>query len=334
MPTMADVAARAGVSVATVSRVLSGKTAVVSGPVRQRVLDAAEELQYHPNNLARNMRWGTSRIFGLVISDVANPFFTAVARGVEDVAHRNGYYLVLANTDEDADREAATLAVMTAERAAGLIIATTNQNGDLIRRTIANGSAVVAVDRRVRGLSTDTVAVDNDGAAHEAVSHLIHLGHRRIAIIGGPRDADSASERLRGYERAHRDARLPIDPDLVIEGNFRERGGLDATRRLMTLPQPPTGIFAVNNLTTIGVLRALGERGSRIPADVSVVGFDDMPTAELLSPPLTTVRQPTYRIGVEAARLLVRRIEDPQAPIQELQLTADLIVRGSTGPPA
>jgi LacI family transcriptional regulator len=331
MPTMADVAARAGVSVATVSRALSGEGRLVSAPVMERVQQAARDLGYHPNNLARNMRSGTSRIFGLVISDVGNPFFTAVARGAEDVAHRHGYSLVLSNTDENPEREATSLGVMTAERAAGIIVATTNENGEVLRRSIAMGTAIVAIDRRIRGLPTDSVAVDNEGAAHEAVTHLIRLGHSRIAIIGGPRDAHTARERLRGYERAHREARLDVDPALVTEGTFRETAGLAHTRQLLALPDPPTAIFSVNNLTTIGVLRGLREAGRRIPQDVSIVGFDDIPTAELLDPPLTVVRQPTYRMGVQAAELLIRRIREPEAPVQEVLLTGSLVIRGSTG---
>jgi LacI family transcriptional regulator len=331
MPTMADVAARAGVSVATVSRALSGNGRLVSPAVMERVRTAAEELAYHPNNLARNMRAGTSRIFGLVISDVSNPFFTAVARGAEDVAQRHGYSLVLSNTDEDPAREAASLAVMRAERAAGIIIATTNENGDVLRRSLAAGTALVAIDRRIMGMPTDSVAVDNESAAHGAVTHLVRLGHRRIAIVGGPSDADTARERLRGYDRAFREARIPGAPELVKEGNFREAAGLILTRELLDLDDPPTAIFSVNNLTTIGVLRALRERHMRIPEDVSVVGFDDIPAAELLDPPLTVVQQPTYRMGAQAAELLIRRIREPEAPVQEVLLSASLVIRGSTG---
>jgi LacI family transcriptional regulator len=332
MPTMADVAAKAGVSVATVSRALSGEGRLVSAPVMERVQQAAEELGYHPNHLARNMRSGTSRIFGLVISDVSNPFFTAVARGAEDVAQAHGYSLVLSNTDENPEREAATLGVMTAERAAGIIIATTNENGEALRRSVAMGTAIVAIDRRIHGLPTDSVAVDNESGAHEAVHHLITLGHRRIAIVGGPSDAHTARERLRGYERAHREARLPLDPELVTEGTFRETSGLALTRRLLELPDPPSAIFSVNNLTTIGVMRALREAGRRIPDRISLIGFDDIPTAELLDPPLTAVRQPTYRMGAQAVELLIRRIEQPDAPVQEVLLSCSLVIRGSAGP--
>jgi len=329
---MADVAARAGVSVATVSRALSGDPKQVSAPVLKRIIDAAEDLEYIPNNLARNMRSGTARILGLIISDIGNPFFTAVARGAEDVAQRHGYSLVLSNTDENPEREAASLGVMAAERAAGVIIATTNENGTALRRFRDMGMAIVAIDRHIVDLSTDSVVVDNESAAYEAVTHLVRLGHRRIAIVGGPSDADTARERQRGYERALREARIPIQPDLVCRGDFREAAGLTMTRCLVDLPDPPSAIFAVNNLTTIGMLGALRERGVEVPSAISVVGFDDIPTGELLDPPLTVVQQPTYRVGASAAELLIRRLREPTATIQEVVLTASLIVRGSTGP--
>jgi DNA-binding LacI/PurR family transcriptional regulator len=330
MATMADVAARAGVSVATVSRALSDEPKRVSQPVLQRIIDAAEELEYIPNNLARNMRSGSARILGLIISDIGNPFFTAVARGVEDVAQRHGYSLVLSNTDESPEREAASLSVMAAERAAGVIVATTNENGSALQRFQDLGLAVVAIDRHIVDMPTDSVVVDNEGAAFEAVSHLVRLGHRRIAIVGGPSDADTARERERGYERALREARIDVEPELVRAGDFRESAGLTVTRRLLDLPKPPTAIFTVNNLTTIGVLGALREREVRIPEEISVVGFDDIPTAELLQPPLTVVKQPTYRVGAHAADLLIRRLREPTAAVKEVVLAARLVVRGST----
>ncbi len=333
MPTMADVAERAGVSVATVSRALSGDRKRVSAGLLQRVLLAAEDLHYYPNNLARNMRFGSSRIFGLVISDIGNPFFTAVARGAEDVAQRHGYSLVLANTDESPEREASTLSAMAAERAAGVIVATTNESVEALRRRQSIGGALVAVDRRVESPPTDSVAVDNETAAYGAVTHLVRLGHRRIAMVGGPHDARTARERYLGYERAFRDHRLDLEPELFREGNFREAAALVHTRALLDLAEPPTAIFSVNNLTTIGVVKALRERGVRMPDQMSLVGFDDLPTAELLDPPLTVVQQPTYQMGAQAAELLVRRLDEPTATVEKVLLAGTLIVRGSTAAP-
>ncbi len=331
MPTMSDVAARAGVSAATVSRALAGGS--VSDRTREVVLQAVGELNYRPNHLARNMRSGSSRIFSLVVSDISNPFFTAIARGAEDVAQRNGYSLAVFNTDEDALREAACLNVVGAERSAGLALASTNQAGEALEHLLRLRIPVVAIDRRVTSATTDVVTVDNSTAAHEAVEHLITLGHHRIAIVGGPESASTAQERQLGYERALRDHRIPIDPELIRHANFRESGGRSETLALLDLPHPPTAIFSVNNLTTLGVLRALRERGVEIPREMSVVAFDDLPIGDLLDPPVTVVQQPTYQIGARAAELLLRRIRDPAAPAQEVLLSARLIIRGSTGSP-
>lgn len=332
MATMANVAARAGVSVATVSRALSGDGKGVSRVVLERVVRAAEDLGYHQNNLARNMRAGASRVFGLVISDVGNPFFTAVVRGAEDVAQAHGYSLVLSNTDENPKREAASLDVMAAERAAGVIVATTNEVADSIRKLVAVGIPIVAIDRRIERFPTDAVVVDNDSAAHEAVGHLIQLGHRRIAMVTGPEGVSTGKERSAGYRRALREHRLEQAPELLRHGNFRESGGYENAMALLDLDEPPTAIFSVNNLTTLGVLRALRERGVSLPGGMSLVGFDDIPTGELLDPPLTVVQQPTYQLGARAADLLIRRLEDPTAPIQEVLLPGKLLVRGSTAP--
>jgi len=327
---MSDVAARAGVSPATVSRALNGGG--VSAGARERVLAAVSELNYHPNRLARNMRHGSARIFSLIVSDISNPFFTAVARGAEDVAQANGYSLAVFNTDEDPVREAACLSVVGAERSAGLVLASTNQAAESLAHVMRLKIPVVAIDRRLTGVTTDLVAVDNATAAHEAVSRLIDLGHRRIAIVGGPKGVSTADERLAGYRRALRDHRLPINPELIRHANLRESGGRAEMPALLGLAEPPTAIFAVNNLTALGVLRALRDRGVDIPGRMSVVAFDDLPIGDLLDPPLTVVQQPTHQIGATAAELLLRRIGDPAASVREVLLSARLVVRGSIGP--
>lgn len=334
MATMKDVARLAGVSTATVSRALSGVGLGVNPETRERVLDAVRELDYHPNHLPRNLRFRSSRIVGLVISDIGNPFFTAIVRGVQDVALARGYNLVLSNTDEDASKEQASLATMTAERAAGVVLASTGEAEEGVRRLIVTGIPVVALDRRVPGLDLDTVVVDNETAAYEAVNHLIELGHERIAMVGGPEKVSAIRDRRRGYERALREHRISSETELFRQGDLREGGGYRTTLELLETSEPPTAIFSVNNLTTLGVLRALRERGRRIARDVSVVGFDDVPTGELLEPPLTVVTQPTYQLGARAVELLLRRLDDPEAPPREIVLAATLVVRGSTGPPA
>jgi LacI family transcriptional regulator len=329
---MSDVAVLAGVSPATVSRALSG--GIASDRAREQVLRAVAELNYRPNRLARNMRSGTSRMFSLVVSDISNPFFTAIARAAEDIAQANGYCLTLFNTDEAPEREASALNVVAAERSAGLLLASTNEAGDALQHLIDLGIPVVAIDRRITGLTSDLVAIDNEGAAYGAIEHLIALGHRRIGIVGGPGSVSTAEERRLGYERALKSHRLPIDSELVRRGNLRESGGRAETQALLDLPDPPTAIFSVNNLTTLGVLRALREGGVTVPGDMSVVGVDDLPIGDLLNPPITVIQQPTYQIGARAAELLLRRISAPDAQALEVLLTATLVVRGSTGRPA
>lgn len=334
MATMADVAARAGVSVATVSRALSGRETVVRGSTLARVRQAAEELGYHPNRLGRNMRSGSTRIIGLVIGDIGNPFFTAVARGVEDVAQANGYSLVLTNTDEAPAREAASLGILAAERASGIIVASTDQTTAAIRRVQAAGIQLVAIDRRISGARVDSVTLDNVRAAFEAAGHLLDLGHTRIALVGGLEGASTARDRLRGYRSAHEARHVAIDEALIQAGNFRESGGVAATERLLQLATRPTAILAVDHQATTGVMRTLRRAGLRIPADVSIVGFDDPPDGELLEPPLTVIEQPTYEIGATAAQLLLRRLAEPSLPVREVVLTGRLIVRSSTAAPA
>ena len=332
MATMADVAARAGVSVATVSRALSGDGTRVSAEALQRVLDAAEALAYTPNNLARNMRSGTTRILGLVISDIGNPFFTAVARGAEDVAHRHGYSLVLSNTDENPEREAATLGVMAAERAAGVIIATTNENGTALRRSLDMGMAIVAIDRHILGMPTDSVVVDNESARPR--------GDRPPGAIGPSPDRHRRRAEGRGH-RAGTPPRLRASPP---GGTHPHRPGAGLRGRLpggrrpgddppTARPGQPTERHLLGQQPDHDrCAGALRERGVVMPSAMSLVGFDDIPTGELLDPPLTVVQQPTYRMGAHAAELLIRRLLEPTAVIQEVVLAARLVVRGSTGP--
>jgi LacI family transcriptional regulator len=331
MATMNDVARAAGVSIATVSRALSNQGVGVSPELRERVLAAVAELDYHPNHLPRNMRARSSRTIGLVISDIDNPFFTAIARGAEDVAHRRGYTMVLSNTDEDAAREEIALQTMAAERAAGVVVASTGLHSDGVRRLISTGIPVVALDRRIAGAHVDTVVVDNETASYEAVRHLATLGHRHVAMVGGPGKVSAIREREAGYERAVRDHGL--EPGRLRHGDLREAGGRRTTLALLDESPCPTAIFSVNNMSTIGVLHAMRERGLRAPDDVSVFGFDDIPTGDLLDPPLSVVRQPTYQLGARAAELLLRRVAEPDAPVQEVVLAASLVLRPSTGPP-
>ncbi len=325
-----DVAALAGVSPATVSRVIN-KHPHISPETRAKVLAAIEQLGYEPSRVAQRLRMGMTRIFGLILSDVTNPFFTAAVRGIEDVAYAREYSVLLCNADEQPEREALYTRVLLAEKVAGVIISPTDERCTTCAAFLERGIPVVAMDRRIRGLAIDTVVVDNIEGAYQAVSHLIRLGHRRIGLIGGRLEISTGRERQEGYLKALRDHGIPVDPELIRVGDFKQESGYRLACELLSLPDRPTAIFAANNLMTLGALNAIHKKGLAIPRDVAIVGFDDMPWAASLNPALTAVAQPAYELGRTAAELLLARIADPNRPAQEVILHTQLIIRQSCG---
>ncbi len=329
-PTIRDVARRARVSVTTAARALGGY-GYVSVETRQRVREAAAALDYHPNAIARSMIKGRTHTLAVVVSDNANPFFAAVVRGIEDTVLDQQYTVMLCNADEDPRKEAAYLRVIREKRVDGLILSPSGGPLALLRSLLAGGTPVVLVDRRVRGVRTDTVLVDNRAGARAAVGHLLRLGHRRIGIISGPRQVFTARERLAGYVEALRNAGVPVDRRLILEGNFKADSGYALAERMVSLPHRPTAVFTANNLMTLGALLRFKELGVQIPQEMAVVGFDDMPWAPILTPPLTAVAQPSYDLGVAAARLLLQRLRDPRTPAQTVVFQPRLVVRESCG---
>jgi len=331
-PTSQDVAQRAGVSIATVSRVLNNAPHV-RPEVRRKVLRAVKALNYQPNRTAQRLRARQSKVLGLIISDIQNPFFTSVVRGIEDVAYHNGYSLVLCNSDEDPEKEKLYVDVMRAEAVAGVIIASASETQPHIDTLLDAHIPVVALDRRIKDRRVDSVLVSNVQGAYEAVTHLIERGHRYIGFIGLPLNRTTGRERFEGYQRALRQHRLPVVRARIRISDAKQQGGYAATQDLLAHQPRLTALFVANNLTTLGALQAIHERGLRIPDDISIVGFDDMPWATLLHPPLTAVAQPTYELGRQAAELLLARLKDPRKPVAHVQLPTTLIVRGSTGAP-
>jgi LacI family transcriptional regulator len=329
--TIRDVAAVAGVSPATVSRVLNTNDRV-RPELRDRVHDAVARLGYRPNSQARSLRTRATTVLGLIISDIQNPFFTALVRGVEDAASAVGYSVVLANTDEDLSKEQRYLEIAAAEQMAGVVLSPASAADTRIDLLVERSIPVVTIDRRIRSSTVDSITVNNHRAAHEAVSHLLAAGCRRIGVVAGPPDVTTGAGRLAGYRAALKEAGIPLDPSLVVRGNFRVDGGREATRKLLAAGPPPDGLFVTNNLMTVGALDALAEAGLRYPEDLLLVGFDDMSWAGL-APPLTLVEQPTYDIGRNATELLLRRIGGEDFPVQRLVLPATLRVRRSSQPP-
>ncbi|MEV5965376.1 LacI family DNA-binding transcriptional regulator [Kribbella sp. NPDC051952] len=328
MPTISDVAARAGVSTATVSRALNGKP-TVDPDLASRVRAAATELGYQPNGPARNLRRQEAAVVALIISDVENPFFTAIARGVEDVAHEVGYSVVLCNSDESGEKENRYIDIAIQERVAGVILSPSG-TATSVAKLANRGTAYVAVDRPLPGQDSDVVLVDTRQAARQATAHLIAQGYERIGCVTGPTGVRTADDRLAGYRDALKAARHRSTPKLVRRTEYKAAGAHRATLDLMSQPEPPDALLVANSAMTVGVLRALQELTIRPGTDVGLVSFDDAPWAELVDPPLTVVAQPAYEIGAAAARLLLARIADNSRPPTTTTLGARLIERASS----
>jgi DNA-binding LacI/PurR family transcriptional regulator len=328
-PTVKDVAEKAGVSTATVSRVVSGGENVSQHLIAQ-VKQAIVELNYRPSRVARNLRVRKANTVGLIVSDIQNPFFTSIMRGIQDTLQVEGIVLLAANSDEDVEQERIHLETLLAEDVAGIILAPASSDSCTYADILAEGIGIVVIDRNPKNLKVDSVLVDNVSGARAATEHLISLGHERIGIITGPKHISTSQLRLEGYQSALQDAGIPFDPSLVGMGNFRQEGGYQVMQALCSLMNPPTAVFSSNNVMTLGALQAIHEKCLRIPSDIALVSFDDMPWAASLHPPLTAVAQPTYEIGTAAARLLLDRVKEPDRPTRKIILESQLIIRGST----
>lgn len=331
MPTISDVARAAGVSTATVSRVLNGNTEV-DPAMAASVRLAVKALAYRPSRIARSLRTRRSAVLALIISDIRNPFFTDMVRGVEDVAYANDYSLMLCNSDENLVKELDYLQLAMAENMAGVILAPASQSKTDITDLITHGMPVVTVDRRLNSTSVDRVLVDNAVGAEMAVNHLVQAGYRRIGYISGPTSISTGTERLAGYRAGVRNHHLPAAKGLIRHGDFHEESGKTAMQQLLGLDERLDAVFVGNNLMTLGALDAISESGLTVPDDIAVVGFDDMAWAPLLRPSLTTVAQPTYDLGAETARMLLGRVKGYSGAARELMLEPTLRVRSSSAP--
>lgn len=329
-PTLKEVAERAGVSPASASRALSGGDGVRES-VRARILEAAQKLSYRPNRAARDLRVRSSRAVGVLIPDIENPFFTSLVCGIEDALRKTEFSLLLASYDEDPDQEERRLEVFRAEGVRGLIFAASRAPSRLYADLAKEGIALVAVSRDIARLPVDQVSVANKEGAFAATSHLIELGHSRIAIINGPLVFTTARDRQAGYEQAFCEAGLTVDESLIVHCDFNQIGGHSGMQHLLGLPVPPTAVFAGSNLLTLGALQAIHEGHLRIPEEIAIVGFDEMPWAMSLRPPLTTVAQPAFDVGRTAAELLMGRVREPDLPRRSVVLETKLIVRSSCG---
>ncbi len=329
MATIHDVAAKAGVAPITVSRVLNN-SGYVSATTRARVEAAAAELSYVPNSLASSLRSNRTNILAMILADISNPFWTTVARGVEDVANRQGFSVILCNTDEREAKQEEYVAVLLRKRVDGFLLVPTTAATNSVQMIQRQSVPVVILDRYVPDLAVDTVRGDTRGAAYQLTEHLIALGHRRIAVLAGPPHISTAVERVEGVVQAMHDAALPVDDHLIIYGEYTIESGYQMAQQV--LPAQPTALVAGNNFIAIGLGRLLREKTIRVPAEISVVGFDDLPISWASEPFLTVAIQPAYEIGRRATELLLNRIRqiDNMTP-QDIRLPVTIIIRGSTG---
>jgi len=305
---MRDVARLAGVSVTTVSTIVNGRGGV-SAELTQRVEDAMATLDYHPNEVARSLRVNRTFTIGMVVPDVSNFFFNDVFRGVETRARQHGFSVLLCDSHEDAIQERQLLAMLVRRRVDGVLLASAESRLEE-SRLAGRRPPIVCFDREPGGFRGGVVVVDNELASFQAARHLIELGHERIAVVAGPQTLLTGNERLAGFRKALQEAHLPLPPEYVRPTGFFTEAGCRAALEILRLPNRPTAVFACNNRLTLGLMHAIKQLGLRCPKDVSVVGFDDFDWSQLFSPRLTTMVQPSYKIGEAAAELLVQVMLD------------------------
>ncbi len=329
---MQDVAERAGVSVSTVSHVING-TRYVSPELTERVRAAMAELRFQPNAVARSLRRKETLTLGMIVPDNANPFFALLAHAVENACYERGYSLILTNSGGDLARELANINVLLGKQVDGLILAAVGLSSRDLKQVLRS-APVVLVDRNLPGVEADALLVDNLGGGRQATQHLIELGHRRIGCITGPSTTTPSADRVTGYRAALEEAGIPVDETLIARGDFQFAGGYTGAQALLALPVPPTAIFACNDLMAMGAIAAAAERGLRVPADLSIVGFDNSTLAAYTTPALTTIAQPITEIGQLATEMVIRRSQQPDMARQHRILDTKLIVRQSTCPPS
>lgn len=326
--TIQDVAKAAGVSVATVSRVLNDSPSV-SGKTRDTVLEVIRKLGYQPNLLGRNLRRTQTKLVLVLLPSIANQFYSKVVKGIEDVAHKNGYNIMLCNTDSDRNREKVYIALLKNRLADGVILMA-SELGDEELSQLGRSFPVVQCSEYKGHLGVSYAAIDNKSAACREVGHLIGLGHKRIGMISCRNKLLSTIKREEGYQKALQEAGIAFDDALVAYGDYGFTSGMRASRTLLKLPDRPTAIFAISDNMAIGAMKAARESGLEIPSDLAVAGFDNISFAVMCEPMLTTISQPKYELGCTAMEVLLRQMRGERSEPEEVLLEYELVIRGST----
>lgn len=330
--TIKDVAKEAGVSYSTVSRVVNNKS-YVKPETRERVMQSMLRLGYQVNLHARSLAGGQSNVIGLLVVDLTTQYMGEIISGIDDVLAANQYELMLYTTHRRKAKESAYVHMMARGLADGLLISLPREPEAYLKSLREKGFPYVIIDHRSDDESDHFVSADNFQGGYEATKHLIELGHRRIGIVTGWMDMTSAKDRLEGYQSALSDFGIAFENDLLFEGDFSQPGGFSGGTYLLELPDPPTAVFASNDISAMGVIEAIRVRGLQVPRDVSVVGFDDIPTAALLSPKLTTVSQPLQDMGRSATQMLLDLLNNSEDIPESIIFPTELIVRETTAPP-
>jgi LacI family transcriptional regulator len=308
MTTIKDVAKRAGVSVATVSRVLSGNS-YVSEESRSRVLEAIDTLHYRIDQVARSLRRRRSNLIGFIVSTIENVFFTEAAHAAEQVAKQRGYHLIVCNTDEDPQQEKSYIELLDQQLVAGIILAPAWGDAPYLQSYLNNYFPIVLINRRIENLACSSITSNDEEAAEQCVNYLVEQGKRRIAAITGLPNVYTTVSRLRGYTNALIKAGLPLDPEIIVSGQANLEGGYAAAQQLVSLPEPPDALFVFNNVMVHGAIMALQDMGVQWPDPIDVAGFGAFKTARLYRPPLTLIEQPAREMGRRAAEMLITMVE-------------------------
>lgn len=334
--TLNDIAEKAGYSISTVSRVLNKQAAKyrISRDTEALILQAAHELKYKGNHVARGLRTNKTFTIGVVAPDISNPFFAQIIKRIQSAALMLGYSIIVCNTDESTALEVEQVGLLQRKRVDGLIVMPVGNRNEHLQDWLERGQPLVTVDRCFEDLETPRIGVDNYRGAYEAVDHLARAGHRRIAIIQGLPGTFTSSARLDGYRDALAAHDIPVDESLIVGGDFRQENGYVETKLLMNREDAPTAIFATSDLITLGVLTALAEERLEVPRDVSLICFDDFDFAPHLRCPLTVVAQPKELMGEMAVKLLVEQLEGNGREARQLMLRPKLVVRESVAAPS
>ena len=331
MPTIRDVAKLAGVAPITVSRVIND-SGYVKLDTRERVDAAIEELGYVPNMLGQSLRFKQTMTIAVVITDITNPFWTTVTRGVEDVAQARGYSIILCNTDESEDKQEQYLQMLLRRRIDGILLVPTSSDPAPVELVQKQKIPLVLMDRHVPDVDVDIVRSDSEEAAYQITSHLLSLGHRQIAMLAGPQSVSTSVDRVNGYRRALHDAGLPKSAEKIFLGKFTRETGYSMAQQMLKELSKITALVAANNFIAIGAMQLLSEKNIRVPEDIAIVTVDDLPSALTITPFFTVATQSALEMGQQATQLLLDRISGTaDAPCQEIILPVEMIVRASSG---